>query len=174
MEVGGFTEGIYGEDVDFTYAVARIGYRAVIDTRVRSYEDVPNTQRQLRTQRTRWNRGGTMAFAAVRSCRHRPVRTALLVLRHPPGSQEVPRPPAPDGIHLCAGGGRIDAARHSIYFACFSSLRSGPVPSLLEITVCTIYYRKWRELLWLPFQYLFVVLRYYYRLECFLSFNARR
>ena len=63
VEVGGFTEGIYGEDVDFTYAVARIGYRAVIDTRVRSYEDVPNTQRQLRTQRTRWNRGGTMAFA---------------------------------------------------------------------------------------------------------------
>ena len=72
LEVGGFTEGIYGEDVDFTYAVARIGYRAVIDTRVRSYEDVPNTQRQLRTQRTRWNRGGTMAFA-----RFVPVATGL-------------------------------------------------------------------------------------------------
>ena len=47
------------------------------------------------------------------------------------------------------------------------------VASLLEIIACTIYYRKWRELLWLPFQYLFVVLRHYYCLECFLSFNAR-
>ena len=46
MAVGGFIEGMYGEDLDFTLAVARIGYRVVVDTRVRSYEDVPNTQRQ--------------------------------------------------------------------------------------------------------------------------------
>ncbi len=56
LAIGGFVEGMYGEDLDFTLAIARIGYRAAIDTRVRSYEDVPNTQRQLRIQRTR---GGT-------------------------------------------------------------------------------------------------------------------
>ena len=99
---------MYGEDVDFTYAVARIGYRAVIDTRVRSYEDVPNTQRQLRTQRTRWNRGGTMAFSTVRSRRHRSGGTSLLVLRDLAGDQAVPGSPAPDGVHLRAGRGHIE------------------------------------------------------------------
>ena len=65
LAIGGFVEGMYGEDLDFTLAIARIGYHAAIDTRVRSYEDVPNTQRQLRIQRTRWNRGEQWRLPAI-------------------------------------------------------------------------------------------------------------
>lgn len=173
LDVGGFTEGIYGEDVDFTYAVARVGYRAVIDTRVRSYEDVPNTQRQLRTQRTRWNRGGTMAFA-----RFVPVATGLSGPRFWffGTRQAIRRSLAP--LHLSVFTYVVAAAilsptPHLNLLRLLFVLSFRAVPALIEIVACTIYYRKWRELLWLPFQYLFVVLRHYYCLECFLSFNAR-
>ncbi len=173
LEVGGFTEGIYGEDVDFTYAVARTGYRAVIDTRVRSYEDVPNTQRQLRTQRTRWNRGGTMAFA-----RFVPIATGLSGPRFWffGTRQAIRRFLAP--LHLSVftyvlAAALLSPTPHLNLLRLLFVLAFRAVPALLEITVCTVYYRKWRELRWLPFQYLFVVLRHYYCLECFLSFNAR-
>ncbi len=32
MAIGGFVEGMYGEDLDFTCAIARTGYRVEIDT----------------------------------------------------------------------------------------------------------------------------------------------
>jgi cellulose synthase/poly-beta-1,6-N-acetylglucosamine synthase-like glycosyltransferase len=53
---------MYGEDTDFTCEIARLGYRAVIDTRVVSYEDVPTTVRQLRVQRFRWGIGGRLVY----------------------------------------------------------------------------------------------------------------
>ena len=173
LEVGGFTEGMYGEDVDFTYAVARIGYRAVIDTRVRSYEDVPNTQRQLRTQRTRWNRGGTMAFS-----RFVPVVTGLSGPRFWffGTRQAIKRFLAP--LHLTVftyvvAAALLNPTSHLNLVRLGFVILFRAVPAFLEIVVCTIYYRKWRELVWLPLQYLFVVLRHYYCLESFLSFNAR-
>ncbi len=36
-----------------------------------------------------------------------------------------------------------------------------------------MYYGKARQLGWLPLRYGFVLLKHYYRLEAFLSFNAR-
>ena len=45
-----------------------LGYRAAIDTRVVSYEDVPTTIRQLRIQRFRWGIGSRLVFpASIRS-----------------------------------------------------------------------------------------------------------
>jgi cellulose synthase/poly-beta-1,6-N-acetylglucosamine synthase-like glycosyltransferase len=63
LAVGGFVTGMYSEDTDFTCAVTRLGYRAAIDTRVVSYEDVPTTVRQLRIQRFRWGIGSRLVFA---------------------------------------------------------------------------------------------------------------
>lgn len=62
LAVGGFVTGMYSEDTDFTCAVTRLGYRAAIDTRVVSYEDVPTTVRQLRIQRVRWGIGTRQVF----------------------------------------------------------------------------------------------------------------
>jgi cellulose synthase/poly-beta-1,6-N-acetylglucosamine synthase-like glycosyltransferase len=63
LAIGGFVDGMLGEDVDFTCAIARLGWRAQIDPRIVSYEDVPTTVRQLRIQRFRWGLGGLMSFA---------------------------------------------------------------------------------------------------------------
>jgi cellulose synthase/poly-beta-1,6-N-acetylglucosamine synthase-like glycosyltransferase len=62
LAVGGFVTGMYGEDTDFTCGIVRLGYRAAIDTRVVSYEDVPTTVRQLRVQRFRWGIGGRLVY----------------------------------------------------------------------------------------------------------------
>jgi cellulose synthase/poly-beta-1,6-N-acetylglucosamine synthase-like glycosyltransferase len=63
LAIGGFVDGMFGEDVDFTCALARLGWRAQIDPRIVSYEDVPRTVGELRIQRFRWGLGGLMSFA---------------------------------------------------------------------------------------------------------------
>ncbi|HEV2373974.1 MAG TPA: glycosyltransferase [Streptosporangiaceae bacterium] len=62
LAIGGFVHGMMGEDTDFSCGIARLGYRAFIDTRVISYEDVPTTVKQLRVQRFRWGIGGRLVY----------------------------------------------------------------------------------------------------------------
>jgi len=57
IQLGGFAEGVNGEDADITVRVGRLGYRIVADWRVRTYTDVPRNLSQLREQRMRWSRG---------------------------------------------------------------------------------------------------------------------
>jgi cellulose synthase/poly-beta-1,6-N-acetylglucosamine synthase-like glycosyltransferase len=173
MAIGGFVEGMYGEDLDFTLAIARIGYHAAIDTRVRSYEDVPNTQRQLRIQRTRWNRGATMAFA-----RYTPAATGLagcrfwffmtrssfkrfLVPLHITGLVYVIT------LAVLDPTSRLNLARVAFL------LLFRQVPALVQLIGCTVYYGKAATLGWLPLRYAFIMLKHYYGLEAFLGFNAR-
>ncbi len=66
--VGGNVVGMNGEDADLTLQLGRLGYRVVVDPKIRVQEDVPNTVRELRAQRTRWYRAGAHIFA-----RHGPV-----------------------------------------------------------------------------------------------------
>lgn len=72
VELGGYTEGMNGEDADQTCQFGRIGYRSIVDKRVICYEDVPVTLNELLEQRTRWYRAGVHVFA-----RHNPVRNGL-------------------------------------------------------------------------------------------------
>jgi cellulose synthase/poly-beta-1,6-N-acetylglucosamine synthase-like glycosyltransferase len=173
LAIGGFIEGMYGEDAEFTYAMTRLGWRAVMDTRIRSYEDVPNTQRQLRIQRTRWNRGGTMAFA-----RNVPVVTGLSGPRNWffAARQGVKRTLMPLRLSLLtfilaevffAPSAQLNLAR----FGAIVGLRI--LPALLETACVALYYNKWRHLPYLLLQPVFAFLKHYYALEAFLSFNAR-
>lgn len=57
LELGGFAEGVNGEDADITVRVGRLGYRVISDWRVKTYTDVPHNLSQLREQRMRWSRG---------------------------------------------------------------------------------------------------------------------
>jgi cellulose synthase/poly-beta-1,6-N-acetylglucosamine synthase-like glycosyltransferase len=57
LELGGFAEGVNGEDADITVRVGRRGYKVVADRHVLTYTDVPHNLSQLREQRMRWSRG---------------------------------------------------------------------------------------------------------------------
>jgi cellulose synthase/poly-beta-1,6-N-acetylglucosamine synthase-like glycosyltransferase len=56
-ELGGFAEGINGEDADITMRIGRLGYRIVTDPAVKVYTEVPEDLAHLREQRQRWARG---------------------------------------------------------------------------------------------------------------------
>ena len=69
---GGFPVGMNGEDSDLTMQIGRLGYRVVIDPRIRSYEDVPRNIGEFVEQRTRWARASFHVYA-----RHVPLRSGL-------------------------------------------------------------------------------------------------
>jgi cellulose synthase/poly-beta-1,6-N-acetylglucosamine synthase-like glycosyltransferase len=172
-QIGGFVDGMYGEDQDFTAGITRLGYRVQLDTRIRSFEDVPNTQRQLRAQRTRWNRGSTMSFA-----RFVPVATGLSGPRFwffgaRSTGQRLLTPLRLAIImyiiaeSLIQPSGNVNLAHLIIILA----LRV--LPQLLFVIGCCLYYGKARDLLWLPVEFPFAMLKHYYSLESLLSFNAR-
>jgi hypothetical protein len=172
-EIGGFVDGMYGEDQDFTAAITRLGYRVQLDTRIRSFEDVPNTQRQLRAQRTRWNRGSTMSFT-----RYVPVVTGLSGPRfwffgsRSTGQRLLTPLRLAILMYIIAESliqpsGKINLA----HLAIILTLRV--LPQMVFIVACCIYYGKVRDLIWLPVELPFAMLKHYYSLESLLSFNAR-
>jgi len=63
IAVGGYVVGMNGEDADLTMLLGRLGYRVIIDTRIRVFEDVPSTVLELQEQRLRWYRAGAHVFA---------------------------------------------------------------------------------------------------------------
>ncbi len=173
LAIGGFVEGMYGEDLDFTLAIARTGYHAAIDTRVRSYEDVPNTQRQLRIQRTRWNRGATMAFARYIPAATGSRRLPILVLHDAVVVQTVPRPVAHNGAGLRDDLAVLDPTSHLNLARVLFLLLFREVPALVQLIGCTVYYGKAAGSAGSRFATRFIMLKHYYGLEAFLGFNAR-
>ena len=69
---GGFPVRMNGEDSDLTMQIGRLGYRVVIDPRIRSFEDVPRTIGEFVEQRTRWTRASFHVYA-----RHVPLRSGF-------------------------------------------------------------------------------------------------
>jgi cellulose synthase/poly-beta-1,6-N-acetylglucosamine synthase-like glycosyltransferase len=56
LALGGWVEGMNGEDSDMTFNFGRLGLVSVIDPKIVIYEDVPQTIRGFISQRTRWSR----------------------------------------------------------------------------------------------------------------------
>jgi cellulose synthase/poly-beta-1,6-N-acetylglucosamine synthase-like glycosyltransferase len=57
LRLGGFAEGLNGEDADITIRIGRAGYRVVTDPGIRAFTETPRTLGHLREQRLRWTRG---------------------------------------------------------------------------------------------------------------------
>jgi cellulose synthase/poly-beta-1,6-N-acetylglucosamine synthase-like glycosyltransferase len=55
--LGGFSEGMLGEDSDITVRVGRLGYRIVSDPTINVFSEQPQSFRELREQRMRWSCG---------------------------------------------------------------------------------------------------------------------
>jgi cellulose synthase/poly-beta-1,6-N-acetylglucosamine synthase-like glycosyltransferase len=56
LDLGGFVEGMNGEDSDLTFNLGKLGLRSIIDPAIVIYEDVPQTLDAFVEQRTRWSR----------------------------------------------------------------------------------------------------------------------
>ncbi|MDQ2811062.1 MAG: glycosyltransferase [Actinomycetota bacterium] len=170
---GGFPEGMNGEDSDLTMQIGRLGYRVVVDPRIRSYEDVPRNVGEFVEQRTRWARASFHVYA-----RHVPLRSGLagprvwfwtvrrgfswfslqaglvapvfmleLVLTHPSYRQNVIT-----FLMLYAAG--------------------GAVPLAVSLPLA-IKHRYWGSILWLPTWFAYAFLRRLATLEAVISLPTR-
>jgi cellulose synthase/poly-beta-1,6-N-acetylglucosamine synthase-like glycosyltransferase len=170
---GGFPVGMNGEDSDLTMQIGRLGYRVVVDPRIRSYEDVPRNVGEFVEQRTRWARASFHVYA-----RHVPLRSGLagprvwfwtvrrgfswfslqaglvapifmleLVLTHPSYRQNV----ITFLLLYIAGGG---------------------VPLAVSLPLA-IKHRYWRSILWLPTWFAYAFLRRLATLEAVISLPTR-
>jgi cellulose synthase/poly-beta-1,6-N-acetylglucosamine synthase-like glycosyltransferase len=171
--MGGFPVGMNGEDTDLTMQFGRLGYRCVIDPRIRCYEDVPRGASEFVEQRTRWARAGFHVYA-----RHVPLRSGSagprvwfwtmrrgfswfslqaglvapifmleLALTHPSYRQNV-------------------ATFALLYVA------AGAVPVLISIPFA-IRQRMWRSLPWVPAWFAYAFLRRLATLEAAITLPVR-
>ena len=170
---GGFPVGMNGEDSDLTMQIGRLGYRVVIDPRIRSYEDVPRGIGEFVEQRTRWARASFHVYA-----RHVPLRSGSagprvwfwtvrrafswfslqvgllapvfmleLVLTHPSYRQNV-------------------ATFFLLYVA------GGAIPLAVSLPLA-VKHRYWRSILWMPTWFAFAFLRRLATLEAAISLPTR-
>jgi cellulose synthase/poly-beta-1,6-N-acetylglucosamine synthase-like glycosyltransferase len=174
LQVGGFVEGMNGEDVIFTYDLARLGYRAVVDTRVVSFEDAPENLGVLREQRIRWNRGRSQTFA-----RYTPFATGfagprfwLLTFRAAGKALAGP-------LHLAIFVFGIELAffdptfrRNPIYLVVIFLIAK--VPILLARAIAAAWFGESRRIPWLVCWYVFMLCKRVYSLEALLTLPTRR
>jgi len=173
IQAGGFPVRMNGEDSDVTMQIGRLGYRVVVDPRIRSFEDVPRSIGEFVEQRTRWTRAGFHVYA-----RHVPLRSGFagprvwfwtmrrgfswftlpaglvapifmleLVLTHPTYRQNVATFLL---LYVVAGG-----------------------ISLAISVPLAIKHRRWRSLLWMPTWFAFAFLRRLAALEAIISLPTR-
>ena len=173
IRAGGFPVRMNGEDSDVTMQIGRLGYRVVVDPRIRSFEDVPRSIGEFVEQRTRWTRAGFHVYA-----RHVPLRSGFagprvwfwtmrrgfswftlpaglvapifmleLVLTHPTYRQNVATFLL---LYVVAGG-----------------------ISLAISVPLAVKHGRWRSLLWMPTWFAFAFLRRLAALEAIISLPTR-
>mgnify|MGYP005990944829 CR=1 FL=1 len=54
--LGGFVEGMNGEDTDISLRIGELGFRSVVDPKLRYVSEVPSSYAHMREQRMRWFR----------------------------------------------------------------------------------------------------------------------
>lgn len=173
LRFGGFVSGMNGEDTDLTLQLGQLGYRAVVDPAIVSYEDVPSTLSEFCSQRLRWNRAGIQVMA-----RHSPLsagesspRTWFLFLRT--GMIRVAsllRPLA--YIHAAQVVIFVPGLRREVGFVGLLYLL-GALPCLIPIVVLSVRHGQWTKLGWMLCWYPFSLLRRVIVLESILTLPSR-
>ncbi|HEX3780578.1 MAG TPA: glycosyltransferase family 2 protein [Pseudonocardiaceae bacterium] len=173
LEIGGWPEGMLGEDIDFTCGVARLGYRAVYDRRVWAYEDVPENAAQLRLQRRRWSQGSIYNFARFVPFACGSAGPRFWFAEFFKGARRLVQP-----MQFAAYLFAIQAAifdpgvrqnlPHLLAFFIIAKL-----PMLL-VVMCSMFYRRmWRAFLWWPLFLGFVMIKRLANVEALLLLRTR-
>lgn len=170
---GGFPVVMNGEDADLTMQIGRQGYRAVIDPRIRSYEDVPRTAAEFLEQRTRWARARfhvvarhvplrcgsagprvwfwlmqrAFSWFSLQICLVAPIFMLELALTHPSYRQNL-------------------ATFAGVY------ITMDAVPALISVPFA-VRHRRWRSLCWLPTHFAYAYLRRLATLEAAITLPVR-
>ncbi|MGH9130548.1 MAG: glycosyltransferase [Acidimicrobiales bacterium] len=173
VQAGGFVVGMNGEDADLTMQIGRLGFRAVVDPRIRSFEDVPATLGALREQRTRWNRSGAQVMA-----RHSPLtagngcpRTWFMYVRNSMIRVTALLRPLVY-VHAFQVALLTPNLRNGV--GSIVALYAASAAPILSMTVyLAIQHGFARQLAWLPVMYPFTFVRRVFTLEAILTLPTR-
>ncbi len=174
LEVGGFIDGTLGEDVFFTCELARLGYRAAVDPRVISYEDVPTSLKQLRVQRFRWSKGGIMSFAAFTPFGACGAPSPRNWFKMPMGAGKgLLKPFGTTMMLLTLEYSILDpAVQHSVV-RFLLLLVATQIPAIIPRLVVMAYYRRLALLPWVVTWFPFSLFKRFFMIEAVLSFGMR-
>ncbi|MBY5931711.1 glycosyltransferase family 2 protein [Tateyamaria omphalii] len=74
-DLGGFVEGMNGEDTDISLRIGELGFHSVVDPRIRYISEVPSSYSHMREQRMRWFRSIYHISSRCRDLIYRPTGT---------------------------------------------------------------------------------------------------
>ncbi|HJP76932.1 MAG TPA: glycosyltransferase [Pseudonocardiaceae bacterium] len=174
LEIGGFIDGTLGEDVFFTCEMARLGYRAAVDPRVISYEDVPTSLRQLRVQRFRWSKGGIMSFAAFTPFGACGAPSPRNWFKMPMGAGKgLLKPFGTTMMLLTLEYSILDpAVQHSV-LRFLILLVVTQIPAIIPRLIVMAYYRRLNLVPWMVTWFPFSLFKRFFMIEAVLSFGMR-
>ena len=171
--VGGIVMGMNGEDCDLTMQIGRVGYRVVVDPRIRSYEDVPRTVGEFLEQRTRWARAGFHVYA-----RHVPMRSGsagprvwFWTMRRGfawfslQAGLVVP-------IFMLELVLTNSTYRENVSTLLVLWAAGGAIPLVIALPLA-VRQRRWRSIVWLPTWFVYAFLRRLATLEAVISLPTR-
>ncbi|HWO72524.1 MAG TPA: glycosyltransferase family 2 protein [Dehalococcoidia bacterium] len=170
--LGGFHEGINGEDTDMAIRVGRLGYRVISDPSITVQSEVPRSLAHLREQRLRWSRGALHVFARNKS--------AFLLAQGPRGLWTVPhafigvlrRGGAPLVLIYASAVAVVDP--HALYLRDGVAVLAVLMGAPLILLVAVLLIRRRPGLLpFLPFYVGFRLLRSLFQLETLFTLKLR-
>ncbi len=158
VALGGFVEGMNGEDSDLTFNFGRLGLVSVIDPTIVIYEDVPQTLPDFLKQRTRWSRASIHVAA-----RHLPRRPAEYTPRYAIQLRFVYNKVCTlirsiayiEGVAFILSDGRPA----NMMLRGLVLLTVGFAPQYLLLTILAVVYGFWRDIPWLVVWVPFTILR---------------
>ena len=173
LEIGGWPEGMLGEDIDFTCSLARIGYRAVYDRRIWAYEDVPESLAQLRLQRRRWSQGSIYNFARFVPFASGSAGPRFWFAEFFKGARRLVQPMQFAAYLFALQGAVLQPGLRQNLFHLLAFFVLAKLPMLL-VTVCALCYRRlWKSLLWWPLFLGFVIVKRLANVEALLLLRTR-
>jgi cellulose synthase/poly-beta-1,6-N-acetylglucosamine synthase-like glycosyltransferase len=173
LEIGGWPEGMLGEDIDFTCSLARLGYRAVYDRRVWAYEDVPENATQLRLQRRRWSQGSIYNFARFVPAASGSAGPRFWFAEFFKGARRLVQPMQFAAYLFAIQGAFFDVGlrRNLVHLAAFLIIAKLP---MLVMVMCAMFYRGlWRAFLWWPCFLAFMMIKRLANIEALLLLRTR-
>ncbi|HEX4224360.1 MAG TPA: glycosyltransferase family 2 protein [Pseudonocardiaceae bacterium] len=173
LEVGGWPEGMLGEDIDFTCSIARLGYRAVYDRRVWAYEDVPENAAQLRLQRRRWSQGSIYNFARFVPFACGSAGPRFWFAEFFKGARRLVQPMQFAAYLFAIQEAIFDPGVRQNLWHLLAFFILAKLPMLL-VVVCSMFYRKmWRAFLWWPLFLVFMWIKRLANVEALLLLRTR-
>jgi cellulose synthase/poly-beta-1,6-N-acetylglucosamine synthase-like glycosyltransferase len=173
VALGGFVEGMNGEDSDLTFNFGRLGLVSVIDPTIVIYEDVPQSMHDFLKQRTRWSRASIHVAA-----RHMPRSLSEYTPRYAIQLRFVYNKVCTliRSITFIEGAAFIlsDGRSANMMLKGLVLLTVGFAPQYLLLTVLAIIYGFWRDIPWLAVWFPFMILRKFAMLNGMLSVPAYR